>query len=298
MDKFDNKFNNKFNDNFKNYSYKNYKKYILKVAKLILEPIKNRKYKLKYYLEQFENVLKNYTKWNIINNTNNKNKFHYKSIYNEYRKWIKHNIFEISFNYFIKENYVKLFKIMDNSNFNLFIDVSKFSNKYGNEYVFKNNEYMKKNITPIMVICNEDKIPLCFSVLNESNKSSINNKKNKYHEHEIKHVNELLKKIPFNIKQKNINVNLIGDKGYITNEKFKIFNNEVKIITPLRKNNKNKSLNDNEISLLKKRHKIENYFSYLKNYDRLNVRKDRKINNYCGFIYMSMLDLIFKKVIL
>ena len=51
---------------------------------------------------------------------------------------------------------------MDNSNFNLFIDISKFSNKYENECVLKNNEYMKKNITPIMVICNEDKIPLCF----------------------------------------------------------------------------------------------------------------------------------------
>jgi hypothetical protein len=74
-----------------------------------------------------------------------------------------------------------------------------------------------------MVIYNEDKIPLCFSVLNESKKSNINNKKNKYHKHEIKHVNELIKKIPFNIKQKNVNVNLIGDKGYITNEKFKIF---------------------------------------------------------------------------
>ena len=76
---------------------------------------------------------------------------------------------------------------MDNSNFNLFIDVSKFSNKYDNECVFKNNE--------------------------------------------------LLKKIPFNIKQNNVNINIIGDKGYITNEKFKIFNKEVKIITPLRKNN-------------------------------------------------------------
>ncbi len=42
---------------------------------------------------------------------------------------------------------------------------------------FKNNKYMKKNITPIMVICNEDKFPLCFSVLNESNKNNINNKK-------------------------------------------------------------------------------------------------------------------------
>ena len=51
--------------------YINNKKYILKVAKNILKPIKNKKNKLKYYLEQFENVLKNYTKWNIINNTNN-----------------------------------------------------------------------------------------------------------------------------------------------------------------------------------------------------------------------------------
>jgi hypothetical protein len=63
-----------------------YKNYILKITKIILEPIKNKKYKLKYYLEQFENVLKNYTKWNIINNINNKNKFYYKSIYNEYHK--------------------------------------------------------------------------------------------------------------------------------------------------------------------------------------------------------------------
>ena len=44
----------------------------------------------------------------------------------------------------------------------------------------------------------------------------------------------------------------------------------------------------------KKIHKIENYFSYLKNYYSLNVRKNRKINNYCGFIYMSILDFILK----
>ncbi len=37
-------------------------------------------------------------------------------------------------------------------------------------------------------------------------------------------MNIILKKIPFNIKQKNINVNLISDKRYIINEKFNIFN--------------------------------------------------------------------------
>ena len=51
---------------FKKYSYKNYKKYILKIAKIILKPVKGRKYKLKYYLDNFENILKNYTKWDVI----------------------------------------------------------------------------------------------------------------------------------------------------------------------------------------------------------------------------------------
>ena len=39
---------------------------------------------------------------------------HYKTIHNEYNKWIKYNIFEISFNFFMKENYIDLFKIKDN----------------------------------------------------------------------------------------------------------------------------------------------------------------------------------------
>jgi hypothetical protein len=50
------------NKYYKKYSYKNYKKYILKIAKIILKPIKERKYKFKYYLNNFENILKNYTK--------------------------------------------------------------------------------------------------------------------------------------------------------------------------------------------------------------------------------------------
>jgi hypothetical protein len=51
---------------FKNYSYKNYKKYILKIANNILKPVKGRKFKLKYYLDNFEYILKNYTKWDVI----------------------------------------------------------------------------------------------------------------------------------------------------------------------------------------------------------------------------------------
>ena len=79
----------------------------------------------------------------------------------------------------------------------------------------------EKKIILIMVICNEDKISLCFLF-----------------KMKVIKVISIIKKIPFNIKQNNININLIGDKGYIINWKFKIFNKEVKIITSLRKNNK------------------------------------------------------------
>ena len=59
---------------------------------------------------------------------------------------------------------------MDNSNFNLFIDVSKFSNKYDNKCVLKIINILKQNITQFMVICNKDNILLCFYVLNYNNK--------------------------------------------------------------------------------------------------------------------------------
>ena len=37
-----------------------------------------------------------------------------KTIYNKYNKWSKDGIFEIAYNYFIKENYFKLSKLKNN----------------------------------------------------------------------------------------------------------------------------------------------------------------------------------------
>ena len=64
------------------------------------------------------------------------------SFYNEYIKWVNFDIFHKAFNLFIQNNYINLYKIKDNHNFNLFIDITKI-NKYGNKKIFTNLEYKK-----------------------------------------------------------------------------------------------------------------------------------------------------------
>ncbi len=63
---------------------------------------------------------------------------------------------------------------MDNSNFNLFNNISKFSNNYGNEYIFKIMNILKKILHLLWLFVMKDKIPLCFFILNESNIMNMN----------------------------------------------------------------------------------------------------------------------------
>ena len=56
-------------------------------------------------------------------------------------------------------------------------------------------------------------------------------------EHEIIGIQKTLDTIPSDIRPYK-NINLIGDKGYISKNKYNIFDKTVKIITPIRKNEK------------------------------------------------------------
>ena len=100
-----------------------------------------------------------------------------------------------------------------------------------------------------------------------------------------------LKEINPNIKIKSLNqtIDLIGDKGYITSEIFKYKDNDVKVITPLKKNNKNKFIfrNNRKLSY---RYIIENTICSHKCDNRINTRKDKKIKTFMGWCYMSSLN--------
>ena len=103
-------------------------------------------------------------------------------------------------------------------------------------------------------------------------------------------VQRTLDKINFQVKDY-VSVNLIGDRGYITKEKFTFSNRQLPIITPKRKNQKNKIITPKEQRLLNDRHKIENVFATNNKNIRVMVRKDKKLKNYLSFVYMSMLEM-------
>jgi hypothetical protein len=265
--------------------------------------VRKRKYSLEYYLEQFKHVLLHFSSWHslqlLFKNTEKEN--HYKTIYNEFNRWSKDDIFEKAYYKFISENYFKLSHVNKNKTLNLFIDVTKINNKYGVEKIGINCEYKKKNITAIQLICDNNKIPLGISYLDNKNiKGQIyksNKKINKDDkpritsrstiEHELIGIQKTLDIIPSDIRPYK-NVKLVGDKGYISKNKYNIFDKTVKIITPIRKNEKRKNTKK-EIDLLDKRHKVENIFASLKASDRIYVRKDKKIKNYMSFFYMDTL---------
>jgi hypothetical protein len=69
---------------------------------------------------------------------------------------------------------------------------------------------------------------------------------------------------------------------------YKYNNKIVKIITPDKSNTKNKNSNYKN-KKLKKRIKVENAINKIKLYERIKTRKDRNINTYMSWVYISCL---------
>lgn len=234
-------------------------------------------------------------------------KYHYKYINDQYMKWCDKDIFkDVFYDCVPHNNDVKLsslnlndnddnfFIINDNSD--LFIDATSINNKYGSEGIVINPELKKKNITKLSTICNVD--GFIYSISNvDYNIKTIEyndhdkNKKIKTSVNDVKTINSSLNNINDNINIKSINntIDLIGDKGYITNEKFDYKDNKVNIITPLKKNSKNKFIcrNNQKLSF---RYIIENTICSYKKDNRINLRKDRKLSTFMGWVYMSCLN--------
>ena len=92
-----------------------------------------------------------------------------------------------------------------------------------------------------------------------------------------------------NIKTKftdECNITLTGDLGYLTSKKYKLNNKNISLITPKRKNQKIKNSKTEKVKLCS-RYKIENCFGLIKQYERIIIRKDKKINTFMSFIYIA-----------
>jgi hypothetical protein len=267
--------------------FKVYKSCVLEIANNAYKNVRKRKYKLDYYLNKFLLLLNELNKWqslSVIDEIPNQKDFHWKTIYNEFNKWSKDNIFKIAFEKFINTNYFNHSRVRQNKKLNLFIDVTKIHNLKGSEGITINNEYAKKNITPLTVICDKDKLPIGISVLKPKTVYS-NGRKTSCHD--VTGVQDALDSIKLKIP-KYVKCNVIGDKGYISSNKFFIGTHSINLTTPKRKNQKIKTSKPAK-KKLKERYKIENLFATIKANERINVRHERKLINYLSFVYTSFL---------
>ena len=267
------------------------KDYVLRIANIKYPNIRKRKYDLSYYFDMFCALLSDYVKLSSLKThisykgNRGNNDYHYKTIENEYRKWFKDNVFEEAYTLYLNERYV-----CKNKKINVFIDATTINNKHGRECIGKYTENKKHSVTRLSTITDVNKCGLSIIPLKLSGKlyKDKNNKlhKSKYFEHEINKVQETLNNIRINIKD--IDVNLIGDRGYITSTIFMVNHKPINIVTPKRSNQKKQNTSV-EKQLLKKRSVIENFFCDLKKHERICLREDHLIKNFLGFVYMACL---------
>lgn len=220
-------------------------------------------------------MLNDINRWSFISKLKDYNsnfKFHYKTIYNKFVYWSKKDIFKNAFyNYRFKSN----------TNL-LLIDATSINNKYGSESLIINPELKKKKITKLSVVSNNNNFIHSIEVFDLKTKNENYNTG----VHDVKMIKKSLEKIKINNESNYFY--LLGDKAYKTKEIIKLDNKIIKIITPDKKNTKVKNTNFiNE--KLKKRIKIENVINKLKFFERVKTRKDRNINNYMSWIYISSL---------
>ena len=226
----------------------------------------------------------------------NKKSKHYENLRSQYERWCKKEVFLKAYKKIKPFNYNSIettFEYEDDIyvidvNKDFFIDSTNVFNQRGSEQIIINPELKKKKITKISEICDVDGfvVSVCFNnpldkVINYNHvKKNIKTAKN-----DSNCVKETIDNINENIKTNDIV--LIGDKGYkIKNYK----NNNVKIITPNKKNQKRKLINRHDNNKLKYRHIVENSINGWKCKGRISLRKDKKITTFSGWVYLSVLQ--------
>lgn len=258
---------------------KTYKEYVLETAYDKCPVRKKSIYTYSYYYDAFLIVLKHVNSWRSLSITadcSGKSRYHYTTIRKMFNKWSKLNVFNIAYDKMLNNHnrYLPHSKSID-----LFIDACFISNKTGSELVGINPTYYKKNVTKLSIVCDSKKVPLSITVF----KTTTND----------------CKTVKQSIKSLNLNksINLIADKGYMTkrSDKLELLRKyKIKLIVPKKKNQKNIRISKLMRSKLKVRNKVENCIQSIKRFSRLMVRKDRKICNFLGFVYIGIGMLLDK----
>lgn len=224
-----------------------YNNIILSVAREKLEGTRERYYSLEYYLDMFNFMQNDVVKWKSLENLkiykpkkegqdNNKG-FHYKSIQNEFNRWVKLDIFVEAHNKYLRKYYFKLKPHLLKLGIKLSIDTTCIWNKYGVEYIGIHPEYRKKKATKIGSIVDSDGdiLSILNFIVNETHVKEDNYEYiKKTFMHDVKIMQDLFDNILIHFdKRKNIYCG--ADKSFITRDIIKCQSKNVNIITPKRK---------------------------------------------------------------
>lgn len=235
-------------------------------------------------------------------------KYHYKSIHSQYCRWCHNNIFKNAFltiTPYDNDDNIDInidgddddddYYIIDSNN-DLFIDASNINNKLGSEEIMINPELHKKNITKLTSISNIDGFIYSIVPISVNKKTILFNKKKriiKTAPNDSVTIQFTVNNINDKINIKSNNINLIGDKSYKTNTNNIIktpTNKIVTMITPNKINQKNNLIKKSTHKKLGYRNIIENTICSFKKNERINLRKDRKIKTFMGWVYISCLN--------
>lgn len=261
-------------------------RYILNIVEKEIPYQRTHKYDNKHFLKYFKLALKDINSWKVLQNVKDypeDSPDHYIYVSQVYRLWSSKHIFEKAYIELLHDNYFKLVTIKHSESLNLFIDCTFIINKYGSESVYFNPQYHKKNVTKLSIICDENKTALSIVPMEKQNVTF---------KQDVTCVQETLDNILIDTSNCH-KINLIGDKGYVSQEIFKVNNRKIKLIAPKKKGMETKNTTV-EKHLLNKRCKIEHVNALIKNYQRVLIRKDRKLSNYLQWIFFSLGEIYCK----
>ena len=252
---------------------KTYKQYVLKTVDAECPFKKKSKYDYEYYYDMMNIVLKDVVSWRSLKVTKNyidKKENHHTTIRKMFNKWSSYGIFEKAYMNMLKDRVMRQIQ-KDRGSIDLFIDSTFIDNKTGSEMVGINPINYKKRVSKLSIICDKNKNILTVKPF----KSTIN---------DCLTVEDTLKDM--NISKR---INLIGDKGYLVREEIieRLRERKVRLVIPRKKNQKKRRLKKSDKERLKERNKVENCIKMIKSYDRIRLRKDKKIINYMSFVYMG-----------
>ncbi|VBB18702.1 hypothetical protein YASMINEVIRUS_1234 [Yasminevirus sp. GU-2018] len=253
---------------------KAYKQYVLEAVDEECPFKKKSKYNYDYYYDMMHIVLKDVVSWRSLKVTKNygdKKEHHHTTIRKMFNKWSSKNVFKIAYDKMMDKMLENVNKKNSKKVKNMFIDSTFIANKTGSELVGVNPMNYKKRVTKLSIVCDDSK-------------NVVNIKEFKSTTNDCITIEKTLEGVRLKGR-----VNLIGDKGYHVRKEVKeaLRKRRIRLIVPRRKNQKKRYLRSKDRELLKERNKIENVIKMLKSINRISVRKDKRISNYLGFVWVG-----------